>query len=176
MKLQNPFRVAFVATLGVGLGLLLIASVQTLSTILLYVGTALFLALGLEPMVSWLIRRRVPRWAAVLVTIVVVLGVFAGVILMVLPIIVEQITQFVVEVTREGNGRAQRASGHGAALTAGVASLVTGVESLGRACSPDSNWSIRPRMLGVKYDLSWRDSAALMWLSSKKFTTPSASA
>lgn len=100
MKLQNPFRVAFVATLGVGLGLLLIASVQTLSTILLYVGTALFLALGLEPMVSWLIRRRVPRWAAVLVTIVVVLGVFAGVILMVLPIIVEQITQFVVEVTR----------------------------------------------------------------------------
>ena len=72
MKLQNPFRVAFVATLGVGLGLLLIASVQTLSTILLYVGTALFLALGLEPMVSWLIRRRVPRWAAVLVTIVVV--------------------------------------------------------------------------------------------------------
>lgn len=100
MKLQNPFRVAFVATLGVGLGLLLIASVQTLSTILLYVGTALFLALGLEPMVSWLIRRRVPRWAAVLITIVVVLGIFAGVILMVLPIIVEQITQFVVEVTR----------------------------------------------------------------------------
>lgn len=100
MKFQNPFRVAFVATLGVGLGLLLISSIQTLSTILLYVGTALFLALGLEPMVSWLVRRRLPRWAAVLVTILALLGVFAGVILMVLPIIVDQISQFVVEVTR----------------------------------------------------------------------------
>ena len=38
MKVHNPFRVAFVATLGVGLGLLLIGSIQTLSTILLYVG------------------------------------------------------------------------------------------------------------------------------------------
>ena len=54
MKVHNPFRVAFVATLGVGLGLLLITSIQTLSTILLYVGTALFLSLGLDPIISWL--------------------------------------------------------------------------------------------------------------------------
>ena len=69
MKVHNPFRVAFVATLGVGLGLLLIGSIQTLSTILLYVGTALFLSLGLDPIVAWLERRRLPRWAAVLITI-----------------------------------------------------------------------------------------------------------
>ena len=83
MKLHNPFRTALVATLGVGLGIMLIQSVQTLSTILLYVGTALFLSLGLDPMVSWLTRRRLPRWAAVLITILVVLGVFAGIVLMV---------------------------------------------------------------------------------------------
>ena len=65
MKVHNPFRVAFVATLGVGLGLLLITSIQTLSTILLYVGTALFLSLGLDPIISWLEKRRLPRWAAV---------------------------------------------------------------------------------------------------------------
>ena len=69
MKVHNPFRVAFVATLGVGLGLLLIGSIQTLSTILLYVGTALFLSLGLDPIVACLERRRMPRWAAVLITI-----------------------------------------------------------------------------------------------------------
>ena len=62
MKVHNPFRVAFVATLGVGLGLLLIGSIQTLSTILLYVGTALFVSLGLDPIVEWLERRRMPRW------------------------------------------------------------------------------------------------------------------
>ena len=61
MKVHNPFRVAFVATLGVGLGLVLIGSIQTLSTILLYVGTALFLSLGLDPIVAWLVRRKLPR-------------------------------------------------------------------------------------------------------------------
>nr|WP_154922155.1 AI-2E family transporter [Microbacterium testaceum] len=98
MKIHNPFRVALLATLGVGVGLLLIGSVQNLSTILLYVGTALFLSLGLDPVVSFLERRGLPRWAAVLVTILGVLGIFAGIIVMVVPIIVGQITQLVVQV------------------------------------------------------------------------------
>src|SRR3954453_18918603 len=79
MKLHNPFRVAFVATLGVGLGLLLITSIQTLSTILLYVGTALFLSLGLDPIVGWLERRKLPRWLAVLITLLTVLLAFGGI-------------------------------------------------------------------------------------------------
>lgn len=98
MKIHNPFRVALLATLGVGVGLLLIVSVQNLSTILLYVGTALFLSLGLDPLVSFLERRGMPRWAAVLLTILGVLGVFAGIILMVVPIIVSQIAQLIVQV------------------------------------------------------------------------------
>ena len=98
MKVHNPFRVAFVGTLGVGLGLLLIGSIQTLSTILLYVGTALFLSLGLDPIVAWLERRKLPRWAAVLITILAVLAAFAGIILMIVPIIVGQISQLVAEI------------------------------------------------------------------------------
>jgi predicted PurR-regulated permease PerM len=98
MKIHNPFRVALLATLGVGVGLLLIGSVENLSTILLYVGTALFLSLGLDPVVSFLEKRGLPRWAAVLVTILGVLGIFAGIIVMVVPIIVGQITQLVVQV------------------------------------------------------------------------------
>ncbi|QKJ19300.1 AI-2E family transporter [Microbacterium hominis] len=98
MKIHNPFRVAFVATLGVGLGLLLIGSIQTLSTILLYVGTALFLSLGLDPIVGWLERRRLPRWAAVLVTILGVLAAFTGIVLMIVPVIVGQVTQLVTQV------------------------------------------------------------------------------
>lgn len=98
MKIHNPFRLALVATLGVGVGLLLIGSVQTLSTILLYVGTALFLSLGLDPIISWLERRKLPRWAAVLITILAVLGVFAGIILMVVPIIVNQVAQLITQI------------------------------------------------------------------------------
>ncbi|MFJ6652222.1 AI-2E family transporter [Microbacterium sp. NPDC091313] len=98
MKIHNPFRVALVATLGVGVGLLLIGAVQTLSTILLYVGTALFLSLGLDPIISWLERRKLPRWAAVLITILGVLGIFAGIVLMIVPIIVSQIAQLVTQI------------------------------------------------------------------------------
>jgi len=99
MKIHNPFRTALVATLGVGLGILLIGSLQSLSTILLYIGTALFLSLGLDPLVSFLERRRLPRWLAVLVTILGVLAVFVGIILIVLPVLVDQISQLVAQIT-----------------------------------------------------------------------------
>ena len=100
MKLQHPFRTALIATLGVGVGILLITSVQTLSTILLYVGTALFLALGLDPAVSWLERRGLPRWAALLITFAAVLAAFAGIILIVIPVLVGQISQLVAQIQK----------------------------------------------------------------------------
>lgn len=99
MKLHNPFRTALVATLGVGLGLMLIGSVQTLSTVLLYIGTALFISLGLDPVISFLERRRLPRWLAVVITILAVLGVFAGIVLIVLPVIISQVTQLIEQIT-----------------------------------------------------------------------------
>lgn len=100
MKIHNPFRTAFLATLGVGLGLLLIGGIQSLSTILLYVGTALFLSLGLDPIVAWLERRKLPRWAAVLITIIGVLAAFAGIVLIVVPVIVQQIGQLIVAIQK----------------------------------------------------------------------------
>ncbi|MGL3150541.1 AI-2E family transporter [Microbacterium sp. A82] len=100
MKVHNPFRTALVATLGVGLGILLIGSVESLSTVLLYVGTALFISLGLDPVISFLERRKLPRWLAVVITIFGVLGIFAGIVLIVLPIIVDQVSQLVRQITR----------------------------------------------------------------------------
>ncbi len=99
MKIHSPFRTALVATLGVGLGLLLLTGVQTLSTVILYIGTALFLSLGLDPLVTFLERRGLPRWAAVLLTILAVLSVFAAVIPIVLPVFTDQITQLVARTT-----------------------------------------------------------------------------
>lgn len=107
MKIHNPFRTALVATLGVGLGILMITSVQTLSTVILYIGTALFLSLGLDPLVTWLERRGLPRWAAVVLTILAVLSIFAAVVLIVLPVLIEQISELVQQVTplvQDGQG------------------------------------------------------------------------
>ncbi len=96
MKIHNPFRTALVATLGVGLGILLINSVENLSH------RAAVPRHGAVPESGPRSPRIVPRastafrrWAAVLVTILAVLGVFAGIVLIVLPVLVDQISQLV---------------------------------------------------------------------------------
>ena len=98
MRIQNPFRVGLLGTLGVGLGLLLLTAVGSLATILTYIGAALFLSLGLDPLVSWLERRKMPRWAAILTVVVVVLGVITGLVFTIVPIIAEQVDLFIAQL------------------------------------------------------------------------------
>jgi predicted PurR-regulated permease PerM len=93
VKIQNAFRFGLVGTLGVGLGLLIITSVITLQTIIIYVGAALFIALGLDPAVSWLEKKKFPRWAAILTVVAAVLGVLTGVVFAIVPIIVDQVSK-----------------------------------------------------------------------------------
>lgn len=90
MKIQNPFRIGLLAGLGVLVALTIGGAVGQLATILTYVGGAIFLALGLDPLVSWLERRRVPRWAAILIVFAGVLGVFVGLVFAVVPVLVQQ--------------------------------------------------------------------------------------
>lgn len=98
MKIHHPFRTALVATLGVGVGIVLIGSVESLSTVLLYVGTALFLSLGLDPAVSWLERKGMPRWGALLTTFLGLIALLGGLVTMIVPIIVQQISQLVAQI------------------------------------------------------------------------------
>src|ERR1700733_6227866 len=95
MKIQNAFRFGLIGTLGVGLGLLILMSIVSLSTILPYIGAALFIALGIEPMIAFLERRRFPRWAALVTVLVVIIGAFTGLIWAIVPVAVGQATQLV---------------------------------------------------------------------------------
>ncbi|MCU1438066.1 MAG: rane protein [Naasia sp.] len=98
MKIQNPFRVGLLAGLGVLLAVTIGSMVGQLSTILTYVALALFLALGLEPLVATLERRRVPRWLALLIVLVVVAGVLVGAGFVIVPLIVRQAGALVTEI------------------------------------------------------------------------------
>ena len=100
MKIQHPFRTALIATLGVGVGILILTGVQTLSTVFLYIGTALFLALGLDPVVSFFERRGLPRWGSLVVTFAGLVAVGTALVLMVVPILVDQIVQLVQRVQK----------------------------------------------------------------------------
>ena len=91
----HAFRIGFVGAIGVLLALLLGGIVGQLGTVILYVALALFLALGLDPVVSWLQRHDVPRWLAILLVFVVVIGVFVALIATIVPIVVEQTTRII---------------------------------------------------------------------------------
>jgi predicted PurR-regulated permease PerM len=99
MKIHNPFRLGLLAGLGVLLALVIGHAVADLTTILTYVGAAIFLALGLDPLVSWLEKHRIPRPVAIVITLVGVLGIFAGLIFALIPVITEQVTNLTKLIT-----------------------------------------------------------------------------
>ncbi len=90
----NPFMIGLVGTLGVLLALLIGTVVGQLSTVLVYIGLALFLSLGLDPVVA-LLARRMPRPGAVAIVVGVVLLVFAGILLAIVPVLVQQATKLI---------------------------------------------------------------------------------
>lgn len=91
----RAFRMGFVGALGVLLALFLGGILTQLSTVILYIALALFLALGLDPMVSWLQRRGMPRWLSILLVFVVVIGLFVAIIATAVPLVVAQVTEIV---------------------------------------------------------------------------------
>ncbi len=91
MKIQNAFRLGLFGGLGVLVAVAIGGGFTILGPIITYVGAALFLALGIDPAVSWLERRKVPRWLAILIVLVGILAVFAGLVLAIIPVIADQV-------------------------------------------------------------------------------------
>jgi predicted PurR-regulated permease PerM len=98
LKIQNAFRVGLFGGLGVLVAFALGDAVESLATILTYIGAALFLALGLDPLVSWLESKRMPRPAAILVVLVGVLLVLTALVLAIVPVIVDQVQNLIIQV------------------------------------------------------------------------------
>ncbi|WP_242683047.1 AI-2E family transporter [Rathayibacter sp. SD072] len=96
----RSFRIGLFGGLGVLVALVLGGLVVELSTVLTYVFVAMFFALGLDPLVSWLERKRIPRALAITIVFAVVVLGFAGLLLYIIPILVEQLTLFVTDAPR----------------------------------------------------------------------------
>ncbi|WP_309616582.1 AI-2E family transporter [Salinibacterium sp.] len=91
MKIHNPFLFGLLGGLGVLVAIGIGTTVGSLATILTYIGAALFLALGLDPVVSWLEKHKFPRPLAIATVLVAVLGVFTGLVFAIIPVITEQV-------------------------------------------------------------------------------------
>lgn len=92
---QHPLYVGFLGTAGVGAALLLYYIGINTAQLLLWIVAALFIALGLDPVVRWLEGRKLPRAAGILIAVsALVLGV-TGFFATLIPTIVEQVSEIV---------------------------------------------------------------------------------
>ena len=87
---RAPFYIGFMAALGAACAVAIAWIVVSAGQILVLLGLAFFIAVGLDPAVVWLYRRGLPRWAAVTVVLVAALGAFAGFLALAVPVIVTQ--------------------------------------------------------------------------------------
>ena len=92
---QHPLYLGFMGTVGVGLALLVYWIGSNTTQLLLWIVAALFIALGLDPVVGWLEGRKIPRPAGILVSVAVLVTAVAGFFATLIPTIVEQVTEIV---------------------------------------------------------------------------------
>jgi predicted PurR-regulated permease PerM len=75
---RSPFMIGLTGAFGVAVAYGLIQVVIHARSVLIIIGLAMFIAVGLDPIVGWLVRHRMPRWAAVLTVIACGLAITAG--------------------------------------------------------------------------------------------------
>jgi predicted PurR-regulated permease PerM len=89
---RSPFFVGMTAAAGVAVTYGLVELLIRARSVLVLIGLALFVAAGLDPAVTWLSNRRLPRWSAVLIVLVGVLGVGAVFLAAAIPPLTSQAT------------------------------------------------------------------------------------
>jgi len=87
---SHPFFLGFVGAIGVLTAMALVSALAQLSSVFTLIIVAMFLAMALDPVVQWLMRRGLPRGLAVTVVFLLVIGVFVGILSAVVPPLVTQ--------------------------------------------------------------------------------------
>jgi predicted PurR-regulated permease PerM len=95
---KSPFLIGMSAAAGVAVTYGLVLVVVGLREVLILIGLALFIAIGLEPLVSWLVSRRLPRWLAVTTVFVAAVAAVGGFLTAAIPVVVTQATQLVAKL------------------------------------------------------------------------------
>ncbi|BCW36793.1 AI-2E family transporter [Arthrobacter sp. StoSoilA2] len=95
MSSQHPLYVGFMGTAGVGVALLVFYIASNTTQLILWIVAALFIALGLDPVVRWLETRKVPRPGGILISVSVLVLAVAGFFATLIPTIVEQVSEIV---------------------------------------------------------------------------------
>ena len=97
---RSPFMIGLTAAFGVAVAYGLIELVLKSRSVLILIFLAFFIAAGLDPLVGMLVRRGLPRWAAVLIVIIGVLAVVGGFLAAAIPPLAAQTTALANELPK----------------------------------------------------------------------------
>ena len=109
---KSPFFIGMTGAAGVAVTYGIIELLVHAGDILVLIGLALFLAIGTEPAVSWLVTHKWPRWLGVTSILLTIVGVVGGFIAAAIPAILTQGEQLI----NNAPGYLQRARDHNSFL------------------------------------------------------------
>ena len=92
---RSPFYIGLTASAGVAVTYGAVRVLGSLSSVLVLIGVAFFLALGLEPLASWLVNRKLPRWAATTIVFALFLAMLGAFVAAAVPPLVQQATELI---------------------------------------------------------------------------------
>jgi predicted PurR-regulated permease PerM len=95
---RSPFFIGMAGAAGVAVTFGLVELAIRARSVLVLIGLALFIAAGLDPVVGWLTRHRISRWAAVIIVLVTLFGVVAGFLAAAIPPLTTQTTKLISEL------------------------------------------------------------------------------
>ncbi|MFJ3957017.1 AI-2E family transporter [Arthrobacter sp. NPDC090010] len=97
LSLQHPVLLGFTLTAGVGIALLLFYVASQTTQLLLWILAALFIALGLDPVVRTLESRKIPRPAGIVIVLLALLAVIGAFFATLIPTVVDQVNQIITQ-------------------------------------------------------------------------------
>jgi predicted PurR-regulated permease PerM len=97
-RLDSPFSVGFLLTFGGLAAVLLGLALANIVTVLIYIAFAMFAALGLDPVIKWFMRHNVKRAWAITIVFLIFGVVLAGLVMLVVPTLIEQIGAFITGI------------------------------------------------------------------------------
>ncbi|MEN9706632.1 MAG: hypothetical protein RIS31_198 [Actinomycetota bacterium] len=90
LRISNAFEFGFLGGLGVLAAILVGQSLTTLATVLTYMAAAIFIALGLDPMVRKLESKKLKRSTSILIVVLTILAIATALVVAVIPTAIEE--------------------------------------------------------------------------------------
>ena len=95
---HSPFYIGFFGALGALLAWQLAGVLANARSVILLLVVSLYLAVGLNPLVEWFVRRRIRRGLAVAMVFVGLIGIFVLIGLAIVPVVTQQVSSLVDQV------------------------------------------------------------------------------